>query len=141
MRTYTCGILIMRVATRECRKNSSYIYMYMLAQETSAYPLATFIPLHPLKSLHTDGDVNLSRPWGQLGKMQDLIRSSMPTTMDGMTKAQKPVLRSSAACGDEVRVEGWPKDQIPLPFSVCSSLAQWACNKKLKFILQILWML
>ena len=23
-----------------------------------------FIPLHPLKSLHTDGDMNLSRPWG-----------------------------------------------------------------------------
>jgi len=43
--------------------------------------------------------------------------------MDGTIEAQKPVLRSSAACGDEVQVEGWPEDQLPLSFSVCSSLA------------------
>ena len=70
--------------------------------------------------------------------MQDPIRSSTPTTMDGTIEAEKPVLRSSAVCGGEVRDEGRPEDQLPLSFSVCSSLAQWACNK---FLLQILWIL
>ena len=44
----------------------------------------------------------------------------MPTPTDGMIEAWKPMLRSSAACGVEVRDEGWPEDQLPLPFSVCS---------------------
>ena len=56
--------------------------------------------------------------------MQDPSRSSTPTMTDGTIEAEKPVLCSSVACGDEVRVEGWPEDQLPLLFSVCSSLAQ-----------------
>ena len=67
--------------------------------------------------------------------MKDPIRSSTPTLTDGTTEAEKPVLRSSAACGGEIRDDGKPEDQLPLSFSVCSSLAQWACNK---FVLQIL---
>ena len=52
--------------------------------------------------------------------------------MDGTIEAHA-MLR--VACGVEVQDEGWPEDQLLLPFSVCSSLAQWACNKR--FVLQI----
>ena len=48
------------------------------------------------QSLHTDGDVNLSHPWGYLGQMQVLRRSSTPTMMDGMIEA-RAMLKS--ACG------------------------------------------
>ena len=48
------------------------------------------------QSLHTDGDVNLFHPWGYLGKMQVLRRSSTPTMMDGMIEARATL---KSACG------------------------------------------
>ena len=48
------------------------------------------------QSLHTDGDMNLSHPWGYLGKMQVLRRDSTPTMTDGTIEARATL---KSACG------------------------------------------
>ena len=78
----------------------------ILVLETSAFPWLLFIPLHP-QSLHTDGDVNLSHPWGYLGKMQDPRRSSTPTMMVGMTEAWGT---RKSACGKRRPEDDGPED-------------------------------